>query len=80
VIKPDEDLRISVLIPARNEEFNLDRALTAILANDFPHYEVIVMDDHSTDATREIVERYKSMDPRVRSAQAPPLPEGWCGK
>lgn len=73
-------LRLSVLIPARNEEENIELALQSILSNDYPHFEVIVMDDHSTDRTKAIVERTMKVDPRVRLVEAPPLPEGWCGK
>lgn len=72
--------KISVLIPARNEEHNLPPALRSILASQGAEFEVLVLDDHSTDRTAEIVTEFSRNDFRVRLAQAPPLPPGWCGK
>ncbi len=70
----------SVLIPARDEERNISATLTALLANRGADFEVIVLDDHSSDATADIVKRFGRLDPRVRLEIAPPLPSGWCGK
>ncbi len=72
--------QISVLIPARNEEAGIAKALEAVLLNTGVELEVIVLDDSSTDCTAEIVAEFASRDPRVRLAMAPPLPAGWCGK
>lgn len=72
--------RVSVLIPARNEERNIGAAIDAVLANEDVDLEVVVMDDHSEDATVEFVEAYQARDGRVRLASAPRLPSGWCGK
>jgi len=71
---------ISVLIPARNEEKNIRATLTAVLANRDAQFEVIVLDDHSTDRTASIVTEFAARDARVRLESAPPLPAGWCGK
>lgn len=71
---------ISVLIPARNEEQTIGAALDSVLNNQGVEFEVIVLDDHSTDRTAEIVRRYNARDPRVRLETSPPLPPGWCGK
>ena len=46
---------ISVLIPARNEEGSIAAAVTSVLRNEYETYEVVVLDDHSEDATAEIV-------------------------
>ncbi len=72
--------RISVLIPARNEEAGIAAALESVLANEGVELEVIVLDDHSTDRTAEIVRTFAGRDGRVRLAKAPPLPPDWCGK
>ncbi len=72
--------RISVLIPARNEEADIAAALESVLANEGVEFEVIVLDDHSTDRTADIVAEIAKRDGRVRLASAPPLPSGWCGK
>ena len=71
---------ISVLIPARNEEQNLRASLTAVLANRDCLFEVVVLDDHSTDRTAAIVDELARDDSRVRLEPAPVLPAGWCGK
>ena len=71
---------ISVLIPARNEEKNIQATLAAVLANRGAEFEVIVLDDHSTDGTASIVSKFAARDARVRLESAPPLPAGWCGK
>jgi hypothetical protein len=72
--------RVSVLIPARNEERSIGAALEAALASQGVELEVIVLDDHSEDATAPIVRRFASHDPRVRLLDGPELPDGWCGK
>ena len=71
---------VSVLIPARNEEGNIAATLKSVLANSGVEFEVVVLDDHSTDRTAEIVAEVAARDPRVRLEFAPPLPPGWCGK
>lgn len=71
---------VSVLIPARNEEANIEATLLSVLANREVQLEVVVLDDHSTDRTAEIVSRLAANNARVRLESAPPLPAGWCGK
>ncbi|MFO1488113.1 MAG: glycosyltransferase family 2 protein [Verrucomicrobiota bacterium] len=71
---------LSVLIPARNEEHNLPATLASVLSNRDCDFEVIVLDDHSTDRTAAIVRDFARRDSRVRLESAPPLPPGWCGK
>ncbi len=71
---------VSVLIPARNEELSIAAALESVLADTNPDLEVVVLDDHSSDKTAEIVSRFARKDRRVRLHPAPPLPSGWCGK
>lgn len=77
---PGASSAISVLIPARNEEGNIAATLKSVLANQGVEFEVVVLDDHSTDRTAEIVAEIAARDPRVRLEFAPPLPAGWCGK
>ena len=71
---------VSVLIPARNEEQNIRASLQAVLANHGCDFEIIVLDDHSTDRTAAIVTELARGDDRVRLESAPALPAGWCGK
>ena len=71
---------VSVLIPARDEERNISPTLRAVLANTGIEFEVVVLDDSSTDTTAEIVGDFARVDARVRLEAAPPLPADWCGK
>ena len=71
---------VSVLIPARDEQRSIGGCLEAVLASEGVDLEVVVLDDHSRDATAEIVLRLAERDSRVRLLPAPPLPDGWCGK
>ncbi len=75
--EPDDGL-VSILIPARNEAGNIAGTVQAALASTGVPVEVIVGDDHSTDATAAIVTGIG--DPRLRLAPVPDLPEGWTGK
>lgn len=78
---PGEGLpRVSVLVPARNEELGIAACVESVLASRHVEIEVIVLDDHSTDRTAEIVREIAARDSRVRLESAPPLPDGWCGK
>ncbi len=71
---------VSVLIPARNEERAIRAAVEAALTSKGVDLEVVVLDDHSEDATGTITAEIAVRDPRVRLLSAPPLPSGWCGK
>lgn len=74
--------RVSVCIPARDEEKNIVDCLTSVLASaSLADYEVLVVDDGSTDATAEVVERIAASDARVRLIRAVgEPPPGWLGK
>lgn len=71
---------VSILIPARNEEAGIAAAVDAALLSRGVEVEVVVLDDHSTDRTAEIVRSIAARDARVRLEPAPPLPPGWSGK
>ena len=62
--------RVSVLIPARDEELSIAAAVNSVLSSRGIEFEVIVLDDASTDATAEIVRAIASTDARVRLEQA----------
>ena len=80
-LRPQLDVpAVSVLIPARNEEHGIGPAVAAALQSRGVAFEVVVLDDHSEDATAEVVNRLADTDRRVRLVHAPDLPEGWCGK
>jgi glycosyltransferase involved in cell wall biosynthesis len=68
--------QVSVIIPARNEEANLKTCLESLMKqNDVP-FEIIVVNDHSSDRTKEIAQSF----PGVQVIDADPLPTGWTGK
>jgi len=71
---------VSVIIPARNEQRNIERCVRSVLATIYPSIEVIVVDDHSTDGTGDIVRTIARLDDRLRVVAAPDLPAGWFGK
>src|SRR3974390_180100 len=68
--------QVSVIVPARNEEASLGACLESLAAQTGVSFEMIVIDDHSTDRTRAIASSF----PGVRVIEAGPLPDGWTGK
>lgn len=74
------ELKVSVLIPARNEENNISACLESVLDQSYMNIEVLVLDDQSADKTSSIVNEYESKDKRVRLEKGKDLPEGWVGK
>jgi chlorobactene glucosyltransferase len=76
---PDGPL-ISILIPARNESRNIRRCIECVRAQTYTRWEMIVIDDHSTDDTPGIVGAFAAQDPRIRLLRSKPLPAGWVGK
>jgi chlorobactene glucosyltransferase len=77
---PKESPLISVLVPARDEEANIGVCLESLRKQDYPNFEVIVLDDDSEDRTAEIVREKASQDGRIRLVSGQPLPEDWVGK
>jgi chlorobactene glucosyltransferase len=73
---------VAVIVPVRNEAANIGRCLTSLLAQDYPaeKLKVVVVDDHSADATAAIVRRVGANDPRLTLLTSPALPARWTGK
>ena len=71
---------LSIVVPARNEERQIERCVRSLLAQAYPKFEVVAVDDQSTDATHEILERIASEDARLRVVRGATLPAGWVGK
>ncbi len=72
--------RVSVIIPARNESATIETVVRSILASTYPTFELLVVDDRSTDDTAAIVERMAAGDARLRLIPGESLPTGWYGK
>ena len=71
---------ISILIPARNEEDNIKRCINSLLKQDYENFEILVLDDSSTDGTVKIVNKLIKKDARIRLYYGKPLARGWLGK
>ncbi|MEP6992359.1 MAG: glycosyltransferase family 2 protein [bacterium] len=79
VVRDDAPL-VSLVVPARNEAHNIERCIRSALASAYPRLEVIAVDDHSTDATGDILRRIAGEDARLHVVVPRPLPAGWFGK
>ncbi len=71
---------VSVLVAAKDEEENIARCIQSVLMQDYPDFELIVIDDRSDDSTAEIAARTADQDSRVTLVRIEHLPEGWAGK
>jgi glycosyltransferase involved in cell wall biosynthesis len=71
---------VSVIVPARNEEASLGACLESLVRQKDIAFEIIVVDDHSIDRTREIALSFLNSLVQVRVIEAQPLPTGWTGK
>jgi len=84
VAPPSEGPLVSILVPARNEERNIEECVRSLLLQDYPACELIILDDHSTDRTAEIVEsligQMRNRRVEARLIRSEELPEGWTGK
>lgn len=75
--EPSPDLpSLSIIVPARNEERQIERCVRSLLATRHPGFEVIAVDDQSVDVTRAILDRIAAEDPRLRVLAGAPLPQG----
>ena len=72
--------RISVLVPARNEEATIGPCVSSLLAQDYPDFQVIVINDNSTDGTGTILSKLGQGDSRLKVISGQPLPPDWLGK
>lgn len=73
-------LRVSILIPARNEAAVIGQTLEGLLRQTYPFTELLVLDDNSTDDTAVLIQQAAQQDRRVRLLNGQPLPHGWLGK
>lgn len=73
--------RVSIMVPARDEERCIEACVRSLCAQDYPNVEVLVLDDGSTDGTPAILAALAAEFPhRLRVLQGTPLPNGWVGK
>lgn len=77
---PGDAPHVSILIPARNEAANIERCLAGLLTQEYPSYDITVLDDSSTDDTAERITRLQLQNERLILLAGRPLPAGWAGK
>jgi chlorobactene glucosyltransferase len=79
-VAPVTGTPLTVIIPARNESDTIEAVVRSILASAYHPFELIVVDDRSTDDTAAVVERLAAGEPRLRLVHGEVLPDGWYGK
>jgi len=79
-VEGEEAPLISIMVPAKDEASTIAECLESLLAQDYPNFEVLVVDDRSEDETAAIVEEFADRDDRIRLIRVQHLPTGWTGK
>ena len=72
--------KVSIILPARNEEDFIGKCLDSLIDQDYENYEIVVIDDSSDDSTGKIIEQYAKKNPKIVAVSAREKPEGWMGK
>ena len=72
--------KVSIILPARNEEKYLANCLDSLIDQDYENYEIVVIDDSSEDSTGKIILDYANKNSKVIHVSANSKPEGWMGK
>jgi cellulose synthase/poly-beta-1,6-N-acetylglucosamine synthase-like glycosyltransferase len=78
--KPHSKPKVSVILPARNEEGFIERCLNSLIEQDYENYEIIAIDDRSEDRTSEIIKKIAEKSSKIKYVLAGPKPQGWMGK
>lgn len=71
---------VSILVPARNEERNIENCIRSLLEQDYPDFEILVLDDESEDRTWQILSCLAEGRKNLHIFKGKPLPEDWIGK
>ncbi|HZS75534.1 MAG TPA: glycosyltransferase family 2 protein [Ktedonobacteraceae bacterium] len=72
--------RVTIIVPMRNEEANVDACLTSLVAQDYPNFEILVVDDGSNDGTSQLLRKWSERNALIRVKRVDRLPENWTGK
>ncbi len=72
--------KVSIILPARNEEEFIGKCLDSLIQQDYENYEIIVIDDSSNDTTGKIISEYAKKYSKIIPVSARPKPDGWMGK
>jgi len=77
---PADPPRLSVLVAAKDEEENIESCVRSMLSQDYPNFQLIAINDRSTDRTGQILDRVAAEDKRLIPVHVKELREGWFGK
>jgi cellulose synthase/poly-beta-1,6-N-acetylglucosamine synthase-like glycosyltransferase len=78
--KPHNSPKVSIILPARNEEPFIEKCIKSLLEQDYKNYEIIAIDDRSVDNTGNIIKKISRENSKVVYVLAEPKPENWTGK
>jgi len=78
--KEHEKPKVSIILPARNEEKFIEKCLDSLVEQDYDDYEIIAINDSSNDSTGNIMKKYSEKFSKVIFVDAKPKPDGWMGK
>ena len=78
--KEHEKPKVSIILPARNEEKFIEKCLDSLIKQDYDNYEIVTINDSSKDSTGDIIKKYSEKFPKVVFVDARPKPDGWMGK
>jgi len=78
--KEHEKPKVSIILPARNEEKFIEKCLDSLIKQDYDNYEIVTINDSSNDSTGDIIKKYSEKFPKVVFVDAKPKPDGWIGK
>ncbi len=79
-LKDHKKPKVSVIVPARNEEKLISKCLDSLLEQDYENYEIIAIDDSSEDDTGKIIQKYSKENSKIIHVSARPKPKDWMGK
>ena len=80
IVQPTSWPKLSIIIPACNEEQHIEQAAKTILAQDYPNLEIILVNDRSSDSTGDIINQLAVDDDRITAVHIKTLPKNWLGK
>jgi glycosyltransferase involved in cell wall biosynthesis len=78
--KEHDNPKVSIILPARNEEEFIGKCLDSLVDQDYANYEIIVIDDSSDDRTSQIISEYVKKSSKIIPIKAQKKPDGWMGK
>ena len=71
---------VNILVPARNEEKNISDFIQSLVAQDYPSFEILALDNQSSDATRSILQQISNTHSKLKVLIGGSPPDGWLGK